>query len=107
MSPLLIRRACTGSVVCTGRWAGPIGGWRTYRFAAVMPLWTSSIPASDPCSCTLSTSRACIGMSASSHSRPSMYPATSVEWCSSTSSVQTTAQPPSAFTPRISAWALG
>ena len=30
MSPLLIRRACTGSVVCTGRWAGPIGGWRTY-----------------------------------------------------------------------------
>ena len=46
-------------------------------------------------------------MSASSQSRPSTYPATSVEWWSSTSSVQTTAQPPSALTPRISAWALG
>ena len=28
MSRLLIRRACTGSVVCTGRCDGPIGGWR-------------------------------------------------------------------------------
>ena len=46
-------------------------------FADAMPLCTSSIPASEPCACTCSTSRSCAGMSASSHSRPSMKPPTS------------------------------
>src|SRR5262245_33586993 len=46
-------------------------------------------------------------MSASSQIRPSTYGATSVEEWISTSSVQTTAQPPSAFTPRMTACAVG
>ena len=107
MSSRVMRRACTGSVPCTGRWPGPIGDSREYRFGAIMPLCTSSMPASDPCSCTRSTSRSWAGMSASSQIRPSMYGACSAEWWNSTSSVHTTAQPPSALTPRMAAWPLG
>ena len=61
MSSRVMRRACTGSVPCTARWPGPIGDSREYRFGAIMPPCTSSMPASDPCSCTVSTSRSCSG----------------------------------------------
>ena len=46
-------------------------------------------------------------MSASSQSRPSTAPSSDVVWWISTSSVQTTAHPPSAFTPRIAANEVG
>jgi hypothetical protein len=72
-----------------------------------MPLCTSSMPASEPCSCTFSTSRTWAGMSASSQIRPSTYGERSDVWWISTSSVHTTAQPPSAFTPRMWACAVG
>ena len=84
-----------------------IGASRLHRLAPWMPLWQGSIPASDPCSWILSVIRASAGMSASSQRRPSMYGLTSdVGWIS-TSSVHTTAHPPSALTPRMWAWAVG
>ena len=46
-------------------------------------------------------------MSSSSQRRPSAYGATSDEGWISTSSVQTTAQPPSALTPRMKASGVG
>ena len=72
-----------------------------------MPLWQSSMPASAPCSCIASAMRASIGMSWSSHSRSSMKGVISELWWISACSVQTTAQPPSAFTPRIAAMGVG
>ena len=51
--------------------------------------------------------RASIGMSRSSQSRSSMNGVMSEVWWNSTCSVHTTAQPPSAFTPRIHASAVG
>ncbi len=72
-----------------------------------MPLCTSSMPASEPCACTSATSRSWAGMSTSSHRRPSTKPPTSEVGWISTSSVHTTAQPPSALTPRITACAVG
>jgi hypothetical protein len=77
------------------------------RFAALSPLCTSSIPASAPWAWTASVSSAWAAMSASSQSRPSTYGVTSVEGWISTSSVHTTAQPPSALTARMAAWARG
>ena len=59
------------------------------------------MPASAPNSWTLSTIRASIGTSRSSHSRSSMKGVMSEVWWSSTCSVHTTAQPPSALTPRM------
>ncbi len=84
-----------------------MGDSREYRLGAIMPPWTSSMPASESCSCTFSTRRAWAGMSASSQMRPSMYGACSAEWWNSTSSVHTTDQPPSALVPRMAAWPLG
>ena len=73
----------------------------------MIPLWQGSNPARAPCSCTCSAIRARAGMSRSSQSRPSVYGDTSELGWISTSSVQTTAQPPSALTPRMCASAVG
>ncbi len=56
MSSSVIARAWIG-LSRSGRWAGPIGVSRVCRFPATMPLWQSSMPASDPWACTRSTSR--------------------------------------------------
>jgi hypothetical protein len=53
-----------------------------------------------------SAMRASVGMSRSSQARSSMNGVISELWWISACSVQITAQPPSALTARISAWAL-
>ena len=107
MSSRLMRRTCTGSMPVTGLWPAAIGASRLHRLAPWMPLCTGSKPASAPWACTRSVIRRSAGMSESSHSRPSAYGDVSELGWISTSSVQTTAQPPSALTPRISASAVG
>jgi|HubBroStandDraft_6_1064221.scaffolds.fasta_scaffold33539_5 hypothetical protein len=109
MSALVIARACTGSEVkvATGRWAGASGVSRLYRLGAFRPLCASSIPANAPPSWIASAMRARAGRSCSSQIRSSMNGAISEVGWISTCSVHTTAQPPSAFTLRMAASALG
>ncbi len=72
-----------------------------------MPLCASSIPASAPPSWIAAAIRARDGRSSSSQIRSSMKGVMSEVGWISTCSVHTTAQPPSALTLRIAAWALG
>jgi hypothetical protein len=77
------------------------------RFGAFIPLCASSIPASAPPAWIASAILASAGRSPSSHRRSSMKGVISELGCISTCSVQTTAQPPSALTLRMAAWAVG
>jgi len=92
-----------GGAVVMLLWLGAIATSREYKLLAFMPACTSSIAASAPWRWIACVMRFSAGTSRSSHRRPSMYGATSLEGCISTSSVLTTPQPPSAFTPRMAA----
>ncbi len=108
MSASVMARACTGWYEpLIGIAVGPSGTSREVRLALCMPPWVSSMPASAPCSWIFSAIRATAGMSRSSHRRSSMEGVRSAVWWISVSSVHTTAQPPSAFTPRMNASAVG
>ena len=88
--------------------SGPGSISREYRLAAFMPPCASSIAASAPCSWIARVSAPAPECRESSHRRPSMIrrEIARVGWIS-TSSVLTTAQPPSAFTARMAAWLRG
>ena len=108
MSSRDIRRAWMGfTLPARGRWLGPIGGTLVNRLAAAMPVWVNSIAARVPWAWIASTTRGFAGMSSSSERRPSTYGEASGERWIATSSVETTAHPPSALTPRIAASAEG
>ena len=101
-------RPCPGkSLGPIGRGDGPMAGMRVKTLCEYRPEWASSQPASPPLRCTASVINALVRTSSSVHSRAEALGVVSEDGCTVHHSVHTTAQPPSAFIPRIAAWVRG
>ena len=97
----------TGLVVTCLTKATPASCQPSLRLCEYRPEWASSQPASPPLRCTASVIKALVRTSSSVHSRAEALGVVSEDGCTVHHSVHTTAQPPSAFIPRIAAWVRG